>query len=62
MNEEFVKAIAETLEKESDIIALFLFGSQAKEGGKRGSDYDFFAVLDRNAKDTLREDEITRKA
>ncbi len=62
MNEEFVKTITKTLEKESDIIALFLFGSQAKEEGKRGSDYDFFIVLDRNAKDTLREDEITRKA
>lgn len=62
MNENFVNTITETLEKESDIIALFLFGSQAKEVGKKGSDYDFFAVLDRNAKDTLREDEIARKA
>lgn len=53
---EEVKGI---LEKEHDVIALFLFGSRATGRERKSSDYDFFLILDRNTRDTLREDEIS---
>jgi len=54
---EEVKGI---LEKEHDVIALFLFGSRAVGRERKSSDYDFFLILDRNTRDTFREDEISR--
>ncbi|MBU2638391.1 MAG: nucleotidyltransferase domain-containing protein [Nanoarchaeota archaeon] len=58
--DKIIAEVKETLEKEHDVIALFLFGSRAAGKEKKGSDYDFFVILDRNTKDTLREDEISR--
>ena len=58
--DRIIQSVKYALEKEQDVIALFLFGSRAAGNEKKGSDYDFFLVLDRNTKDTLREDEISR--
>ena len=59
--DRIIQSVKYALEKEQDVIALFLFGSRAAGNEKKGSDYDFFLVLDRNTKDTLREDEISRR-
>lgn len=59
--DEVIKTVSETLEKEEDVLALFLFGSRARNENEEGSDYDFYAILDRNVRDSLREDEIYGK-
>ncbi|MFO8016523.1 MAG: nucleotidyltransferase domain-containing protein [Candidatus Woesearchaeota archaeon] len=59
--DEIIKKVSGILDKEDDVIALFLFGSRARGEGRKESDYDFYVVLDRNAKDSLREDEILKK-
>lgn len=59
--DDVVRTVAKTLEKEEDVLALFLFGSRARNEHDKGSDYDFYAILDRNVKDSLREDDIHRK-
>lgn len=56
--DEVIKTVSETLEKDADVLALFLFGSRARNENEEGSDYDFYVILDKNARDSLREDEI----
>ncbi|MDI6737243.1 MAG: nucleotidyltransferase domain-containing protein [Nanoarchaeota archaeon] len=58
--DRIIQSVKSALEKEQDIIALFLFGSRAAGNEKRGSDYDFFLILDKNTRDTFREDEISK--
>lgn len=58
--DEIISIVSDTLKNEKDIIALFLFGSRAIGGEKKTSDYDFFVVLDKNTKDSLREDELSQ--
>ena len=55
-----IQIVKSAMGKEQDVIALFLFGSRAAGNGRKGSDYDFFLILDRNTRDTLREDEISK--
>ncbi len=59
--DEVIKTVSETLEKEEDVLALFLFGSRARNENEEGSDYDFYVILDRNVGDSLREDELCGK-
>lgn len=58
--DRIIQIVKSTLEKEQDVIALFLFGSRAAGNENKGSDYDFFLILDRNTRDTLREDKISK--
>ncbi len=58
---ETIKNVSNILEKEKDVLALFLFGSRAREESKKDSDYDFYLILDRNTKDSLREDQLIEK-
>lgn len=58
--DRIIQIVKSALEKEQDVIALFLFGSRAVGSEKKGSDYDFFVILDRNTRDILREDEISK--
>jgi predicted nucleotidyltransferase len=59
--DEVINKVSETLKKEDDVLALFLFGSRAINENTKNSDYDFYVILDNNTKDSLREDEISRK-
>ena len=61
MDDKIIEAVSETLKEEEDILALFLFGSRARKDNKTESDYDFYIILDKNTKDSLREDEISKK-
>lgn len=40
--DRIIQSVKYALEKEQDVIALFLFGSRAAGNEKKGSDYDFF--------------------
>ena len=61
MPDEIVEKVSSLLEREQDVLALFLFGSHARGNIKKGSDYDFYVVLDKNSKDSLREDQLSKK-
>lgn len=56
MRSKAVETVIGILEKEPDVLALFLFGSHARGEHTNVSDYDFYVVLDNNTKDSLRED------
>lgn len=61
MPDEIVEKVSSLLNREQDVLALFLFGSHARGNIKKGSDYDFYVLLDKNSKDSLREDQLSKK-
>lgn len=61
MQDQIIENVTEILKKEPDVLAIFLFGSRVKEEHTEISDYDFYVILDKNTKDSLREDELHKK-
>ncbi len=60
MPDKITEIVSEILEKEQDVLTLFLFGSIATGTNKTESDYDFYVILDKNTKDSIREDELSK--
>lgn len=58
MNDRIIEIVKETLEKEQDVLALYLFGSRARGDFKKISDYDFYVFLNHTTKNSLREDQL----
>lgn len=61
MQDQIIETVTKILKKEPDVLACFLFGSRVREEQTKISDYDFYIILDKNTKDSLREDELHKK-
>jgi len=61
MQDQIIEIVTEILKNEPDVLATFLFGSRVRGEDTEISDYDFYVILDKNTKDSLREDELHKK-